>query len=496
MKSGGKRLYLLLVLLLLTACSLPGQKPPAPPKLTHFSGIIYGEDIQAAKSGHTAQPRNIAAGVRCNEASATAGADGHYTLAVRQAKSYKCSVSAAAYTASQVVISAETPPQNIALSFGPTGTTSCSSSVSYAESDPPIVCSPLSPTPGTLRGTVTLADSHRPLANATIECWWNSDEPQRSHFSLATTDAKGQYTLPSVAIGPNDCVILGKDTLYTKQIESGSTTTLDIQVCEKHCPSFQYHGGSIMQTLTAYLIFWLPRNHTFDPYRGNAYFEALMAQYFNDLGGTALYNLVTQYWGTQGQIHNQVTLGGVYHDTRAYPAAGTRAHPLVYTDITTEIGYAMRATGWSSSPTHAFFVFTGYNVQECYLANRTDGCTFYTGHHDYCGYHSHIGEMIYAYIPDESSCIGLPGGSPNHDVVADSILNIVSHEQFESVTDPLIDGWYGKKTSDQIDTEVADLCGIRFGPLRADGSNVTLNHGHRYIVQEEWNQRAGRCALS
>ena len=44
-------------------------------------------------------------------------------------------------------------------------------------------------------------------------------------------------------------------------------------------------------------------------------------------------------------------------------------------------------------------------------------------------------------------------------------------------------------------SEIADLCFEHYGPIRSDGSNVTLSNGHRYIVQEEWSRRAGRCAL-
>lgn len=153
----------------------------------------------------------------------------------------------------------------------------------------------------------------------------------------------------------------------------------------------------------------------------------------------------------------------------------------------------MKLNGWSESPTHEFFVITGFNVQECFLANHSDGCTFYTGHDDYCAYHTLTSGLIYAYISVSNFCVPLPGRSPNGDAIADTTISIVSHEQFESVTDPLIDGWY---TTLAKDGELADLCLDHYGPIRSDGSNVTLGNGHRYIVQEEWSRRAGRCALS
>jgi hypothetical protein len=493
MKAGGKRLFPVLVLLLLTSlltsCSLPGQQASPPVKVIHISGLIYGADIVAAMAGRVAPPQHIAAHVRCNESAGVADANGHYTLTVRQANSYLCAVSYPGYADGKAVIGAATPQQDIAVNFGPVGSTSCNPATFSAT----ITCSPLNPTPGTLTGAVTLADSRSPLANATVECWSNLDQPQLTNLTLTTTDAQGHYTLPSAAIGPNDCTVLGKDDIYAATVGGSKTTTLDIQVCQNHCGTFHYHGGSVMESFSAYVIFWLPPTYSYEPYGSSARFESLISRYFSDVGGSALYGLLTQYWGVQGQIHNSATLGGVYRDTRPYPAPGTRAHPLVDSDITAEIGRAMKLNGWSESPTHEFFVITGFNVQECFLANHRDGCTFYTGHDDYCAYHTHTGELIYAYISVSNYCVPLPGRSPNGDAIADTTISIVSHEQFESVTDPLLDGWYGKTMEDD---EVADLCLDHYGPVRSDGSNVTLGNGHRYIVQEEWSRRAGRCALS
>jgi phosphate-induced protein 1 len=498
MKAGGKRLFpvlilvLLLLTLLLTSCSLPGQQASPPVKRIHISGLIYGADIVAAMAGRVAPPQHIAAHVRCNESAGVADVYGHYMLAVRQADTYRCAVSYPGYADGKVVISAAPPQQAIAVNFGPVGSTSCDPAT-FSTTTTTITCSPLNPTQGTLTGAVTRADSHSPLANATVECWSNIDQPQLTNLTLATTDARGHYTLPSAAIGPNDCTILGKDDIYAAIVNGSKTTTLDMQVCQNRCGTFHYHGGSVMESFRAYLIFWLPPEFSYEPYGSSARFESLISRYFSDVGGSALYGLLTQYWGLQGQIHNRAELGGVYRDTRPYPASGTRSHPLVDSDITAEIGRVMKLNGWSEAPTNEFFVITGFNVQECFLANHRDGCSFYTGHDDYCAYHDHSGGLIYAYVSVSNFCVSLPGNSPNGDTIADRAISVISHEQFESVTDPLIDGWYGGTVQE---SEVADICQEHYGQLRADGSNVTLSNGHRYIVQEEWSRRASRCTLS
>src|SRR6185437_11577773 len=159
---------------------------------------------------------------------------------------------------------------------------SCDSVTSYTI----ITCSPLSPTPGTLTGIVSLADSHSPLANATVECWSNIDQPQLTNLTLATTDAQGRYTLPSAASGPNDCTVLGKDDIYAATVGGSKTTTLDIQVCQKRCGTFHYHGGSVMDSFSAYVIFWLPPTYSYEPYGSSARFESLISRYFSDVGGS------------------------------------------------------------------------------------------------------------------------------------------------------------------------------------------------------------------
>lgn len=297
MKTGGKRLFpvlvFLLLTLLLTSCSFSGQQASPPVKRIHISGSIYGADIVAAMAGRVAPPQRVAAHVRCNESIGVADADGHYMLTVRQANSYLCAVSYPGYADSKAVIGAATPQQDIAVNFGPVGSTSCDPATFSAI----ITCSPLNPAPGTLTGAVMLTDSHSPLVNATVECWSNIDQPQLTNLTLATTDAQGHYTLPSAAIGPNDCTVLGKDDIYAATVDGSKTTTLDIQVCQNRCGTFHYHGGSVMESFSAYVIFWLPPNYSYEPYGSSARFESLISRYFSDVGGSTLYGLLNAILG-------------------------------------------------------------------------------------------------------------------------------------------------------------------------------------------------------
>ncbi|MBV9614922.1 MAG: hypothetical protein JO031_05610, partial [Ktedonobacteraceae bacterium] len=81
------------------------------------------------------------------------------------------------------------------------------------------------------------------------------------------------------------------------------------------------------------------------------------------------------------------------------------------------------------------------------------------------------------------------GASPNHSD-ADQTINVTSHEQMEAATDPLGNAW-----TDSSGNEIGDKCAWRFGPHNAGGGDVTWN-GHNYIVQKEWDNKAGGCTLT
>jgi hypothetical protein len=114
---------------------------------------------------------------------------------------------------------------------------------------------------------------------------------------------------------------------------------------------------------------------------------------------------------------------------------------------------------------------------------------------DACGWHygyPYGGRFAVIYNPASNrKC--LLQRSPNGDAIADSEINAVSHELFESVTDPaLCRSW---ATNCRVrGNEIGDLCVRDFGTTRPDGSNVIL-HGHQYRLQEEWSNRDGRCVL-
>ena len=260
-----------------------------------------------------------------------------------------------------------------------------------------------------------------------------------------------------------------------------------------------------MHSATNYAIFWLPSGYHFDtptidksyPNASDTNYEALVGQYFRDVSNTAYYSILQQYTDTSGGPGVATAFGGSWVDTSPYPnSEGSRANPLQDSDIEAEVSNAMSANGWSAgNGNNEFFVFTGVNVYGC--AGST--CSY----NGYCAYHSAFGasngqDVIYADVPDPGngnvgSCLATAASgyaAPNSGAFADSSVNLVAHEQFESVTDPIFNGWYYQDNNH----EIGDECVWRLGAVASDGSNVALN-GHKYLVQEMWSNKAGGCFI-
>jgi hypothetical protein len=264
----------------------------------------------------------------------------------------------------------------------------------------------------------------------------------------------------------------------------------------------RYGGGQVAHYSQAYLLFWLPQGASFLPSGGgqnaDAAFEQSVARYFADLNGSDFYKLVTQYGDKRGRITPYVAVTGATIDTTPYPHSGTTGSPLRTSDIAAAVSRAIAAHGWKTDVDHEVFVFTGYGVQSCdvLLCSFPHGIAGAFGLH-YCGYHSSLpgqgGGALYAYLPDVPECqtgasssgganasnggAGAAGSDP-----LGAVLSVLSHEQFESVTDPYGNGWLA------FDGEIGDKCETQM-------SDVALN-GHAYHLQMEWSNRAHACATA
>jgi hypothetical protein len=252
--------------------------------------------------------------------------------------------------------------------------------------------------------------------------------------------------------------------------------------------------------LTVFTVFWLPNGRHFedDASKDPAY-EQMMNQFIGDIGGTRHYNLVTQYDGQFGNFLNSVTWAGSFVDSIPYPHAGTANDKITSDDIAAEANRAAGANGWPDGQNNLVVVFTARGVR---ISSGTGK--------EPCGFHGHVddsgpmGTRTYAEIasvvaPKTSTDDGINCDIPDgmNTSAQDGSVNTLSHEMFETVTDPTGHTWAAGSD------EMADKCEYdavhdsRFAPRNQPnqkGADLYLN-GHAYTVQQEWSNAAHTCAM-
>ena len=483
-----------------------------PATATRVYGVVYGQSLAQLEAGKMGSQPLAGAAIDCGQAQTRADTQGRYSLRLLRGRDYTCQVSAPRYTTVSVSVSPHFASA-YHLDLGPAiastpETSDAAANPVCAMQTATEACPALTLLSGALSGQVIDSHTYNPIPNAPVVCWDNSPAAQASdnpptRYS-GDTDAQGRYTLRDVPAGNYLCAANLQGAPQPVVAQPATTTVLNFNECGSHCHGVSYHSGPVMHSFTAYVIFWSPPGFSMEP--GNsARFQSLVQQYLDDVGGTRFFGLLTQYWDQAGPVRNVSVVGGVYVDHQPYPHAGTRSDPLTDDDVTAEIDRVKNQEGWKVTDSSAFIVIPAYNTQECAKFSNGEVCSFPNASgQGFCAYHSYTpyagGDNSpdfkpYIYIANNYDCTYLPSfnsaPAPYGDQNADAVINSLSHEQFESITDPQTRGWYD---NDPSGGEIADKCETTFGSLRADGSTVTLNHGHTYVVQEEYSNRAGGCA--
>lgn len=477
-----------------------------------ISGVIYGQSLADVTQGAaTPAMLPVAASVTCAGVMAHANAQGAYALSLPAAANYTCVATAPNYAPQTIQLTGH-GAQAITLNIGPKTTSACPPESGRLS----VTCAAMTLAPATLTGVVTDVATGQGIPDASVSCW-NDDAAlitsQRSTPTLTTTaDGTGAYTLHGLAPSHYACAADQTGALTRFSVTAGQSMRQNFAVCTTHCPGLVYHGGQIMHTNTAFVVFWLPKGQTFAPGKSDANFESLVQQYFKDVGGTSFYHQLTQYWDSNGPVRNVEQFGGSYVDTTPYPHLGTTSDPLTDTDIQDAVSRAIAANHWPDNhQTDEVFVVTGYNVAECAGATCNFPKDATTG--GFCGYHdvtadgtiyTFVGDSLYNYVGNYVySCVpasfGPYGPTPNDPIIygnayADSVINVLSHEQFESVTDPFnASGW---TANSRTEGENGDLCFTTFGRIDSQGATVTLAHGHGYNLQEEFSNLTNGCSYT
>ena len=276
--------------------------------------------------------------------------------------------------------------------------------------------------------------------------------------------------------------------------------------------NMDYNGGPLMPSNTDYMVLWSPRGREAYP----SGFIAGISQYFKDLahdsgGHQNVDSVSAQYQDLTGAFARYATtFGGVLVDTQPYPASECPANSPVTNCLTdlqiqVELERFVAARHLVKDLSHEYFLMTPPHVETCFSNDPTQffgGCSAGEVPGDlafFCAYHSNTTIspfLIYANDPYVPGVRGCDDGNHPNGFWDGELSGGLSHEQNESVTDPIPnDAWtngagffHGFEVGDQCVGENGTPLGTHNGALY----NQVIN-GHFYWYQEEWSNVGHTC---
>jgi len=264
--------------------------------------------------------------------------------------------------------------------------------------------------------------------------------------------------------------------------------------------NMDYNGGPVMPSNVDYAVFWSPNGPAGYPAGYTQGLDTWFSDLAHDSGGNQNTDSVSaQYQDLTGAFSRYATtFGGGLFDTQPFPASqcpvnGAVTNCLTDAQIQSELERFVAARGLRKDLSHEYFLLTPPHVETCFSGDKSasppfGGCSAGIQPSKlafFCAYHQNTGIspfLIYAddpYVPGNRFCDD--GNHPNGFWDAE-LSGGLSHEQNESVTDPIPnDAWTNGAGADQ-GFEAPD--GAQF--------NQVIN-GHEYWYQEEWSNEFHGC---
>src|SRR6516225_3437469 len=332
---------------------------------------------------------------------------------------------------------------------------------------------------------------------------------------------------PQLAMSVSNAAVASPATVASSATRHAPTHPMDIVPLRgaKNAAGFDqvfsnldYNGGPLMPSNTDYMVLWAPPGTT--PYPPGYVFG--LERYFKDLqhdsgGHQNVDSVSAQYNDLTGAFSKyQVTFGGVLLDTDPYPpaqcptggkgATGKVKACLTDPQIQTELENFVPSRGLKTDLSHEYFLLPPPGVETCFTNDPTSGFGGCSAGEPlniaaFCAYHQNTSGspmLLYANDPfDATNPLCQDGNNPTNSIAGGEINGGLSHEQNESVTDPLPnDAWTNGAGANQ-GQEVGDQCdGMMGTPLGTAPNGAKYNqviNGHFYWFQEEWSNQTHSC---
>jgi len=241
-----------------------------------------------------------------------------------------------------------------------------------------------------------------------------------------------------------------------------------------------YHGGQVMNgTVNLYYIWYGAWNF------GDTT-DTILNDFASAIGGTPYFNInKTYYDSSEGAVTGMVANGGSTVDANSQGTALTDA------TVANVVANALSSKALPTDPNGVYFVLGSQEI------NETSGlCTKYCAWHNSGTFNGT--NIKFGFIGNPARC---PAGcsaqtvTPNANIVADGMANLIAHELAEAVTDPNLDAWF-----DRRGMENADKCAWKFGSTTTlpTGAKYNVSFGTRnWLLQQNWlNAQGGLCTLA
>jgi hypothetical protein len=263
--------------------------------------------------------------------------------------------------------------------------------------------------------------------------------------------------------------------------DDGSKPTTDTVVTGN---GINYHGGPVLQgnPVPIYVIFYGNWNGTGSNTQTTV---NLIDTFLNSLGNTGYERINTTYGDNTGNVSGNLTLAQQVFDP------GSQGTRLRNSKISAAISAQLTSGALPTDPNGVYLFLTSSDIRE------SGFCT------SFCGFHTHQtlngADIKWGFIGNTDRCpsaceIQSTGpNSPSPGVGgADGMINVITHESEETITDPDLNAWF-----DSSGQEDADKCNFKFGPTQTAPNGAKFNQtfgGHNWMMQMEWeNSRGGGC---
>ena len=330
-----------------------------------------------------------------------------------------------------------------------------------------------------------------------------SAQSQRKEVTLTNADRAAVKTAVHGVIHPllantKVAASYGKEQAATPAVASLAITPFPTG--PRYPADLDFHGGATVGQAQYHAIYLL---NSFTGTTGCT--ETTIAScwgnpegFLKDLGKSDFIHITDQYVGRYDS--NRYTNGG-----DAYVTFTPLPPQLSDADVQAIVHAVATVLGYSTGYESIFHVFLPPGTDECMNAPIDFVCyspdnpnTFY-----FCAYHgstdfTDVGHVLYSVEPYQNvSGCSIPPGSPNGPVV-DSTNNVLSHETFETITDPDGTAWWNEAAYSLYGSEIGDECAFIFFNSTGGGFNPSLWHAnhHEYATQPEYSNEGHVCTTS